>query len=416
MPIRGMFLSALAEIRVGRIRVLLSGFCVACLVATVTVAAAAGGVTQQVARELFEQQTGRPGTMWLYPEFGDTGPSGVSAESMRRVQDSLHRFEIVHSPYAEYGQAQIRVAGRRVLKTQAGSGPPDFLMTGTDHRLREIQDVPVIAGRWFTATDDLRLEPSVVVTPGFARKIGSTPGAVVGTKVELAAGDTWRKARIVGVVETLGGVMMMGPGEEIPQVYLPFESMLELGVGFVQPVFKVLIAPEHSAAATARLRREAPSWGAKGVHLEKRFGDFMAIGDRMRLLLLGVTAAMLLLGSLPVVVLGIFAVRQRRSEFGVHRCFGATGPDLFLTVLLEGLIVCFAAGLVGVLGGYLVQERALDLLMRYFALPGRLAVDTSFPWQAALLGLGVAVCVGVFTGLIPAWRAMQRSVIRAIRA
>jgi len=380
------------------------------------VVAASFRETQQVARELFEQQTGRPGTMWLHPDFGDTGSSGVPAESVRKMQDSLRRFEIVHSPYVEYGQTQIRVAGHEVLRTWSNAGPPDFLLTGTDHRLVEIQDVPVVAGRWFTATDDLRLEPSVVVTPGFARRIGSVPGAVIGTKVEFAVGDTWRKARIVGVVKELGGVMT-GPGEEIPQVYLPLASMLQLDIGLMQPIFKVRIAPEHSAAAVARLKREAPAWGARGVHIEKRFGDFMVIGGKMRLLLLGVMAAMLALGSLPVVVLGIFAVRQRRSEFGVHRCFGATGPDLFLTVLLEGLIVCFAAGLVGVLGGYLVQGRVLDLLMeRYFGLPGQTAVDTSFPWRAALLGLGVAVCVGVFTGLIPAWRAMQRSVIRAIRA
>ncbi|MEO3787838.1 ABC transporter permease [Actinocorallia sp. B10E7] len=413
MPIRGMFLSALAEIWVGKIRVLLSGFCVACLVATVTVVAAVGGVTQQVARELFEQQMGRPGTMMLYPGFRDMGPAGVPVESLREMQKSLRRFGIVHSPYVDLGEAQIRVGGRKVLKSQPRNGMPDFFLTGTDYRLLEIQDVPVVAGRWFNAADDTRLEPSIVVSRGFVRRIGMSPGTAIGTRMEFAVGDVWQKIRIVGVVEGEDGGM--GGGGMPPRIFLPAESVLRMGLSSMQPSFKVRVAPEHSAATAARLKKEAPKWGAEGVHLEKNFGNFVVIGDKLKLLLLGVMAAMLMLGSLPVVVLGIFAVRQRRSEFGVHRCFGATGPDLFLTVLLEGLIVCFGAGLAGVLAGYLVQGKALHLLMtRYFGV--QQGIDTSFPWEAALLGLGVAVCVGVFTGLIPAWRAMQRSVIRAIRA
>lgn len=412
MPIRGMFLSALAEIRVGKVRVLLSGFCVACLVATVTVVAAVGGVTQQVARDLFEQQMGRPGTMMLYPEFREMTPAGVSAEALRAMKGSLDRFDIVHTPYIQYGEARIRTADRRILDSQGRNGPPDFLLTVTDHRLLEIQDMPMVAGRWFSATDDMRMEPSIVVAATFARMIGLSPRQAVGARVEFAAGEIWQKVRIVGVIEDSDGM----PGFGGPSgIYLPFESMLRMGLAAQQPSFKLRIAPEHSAEAIARLKKEAPKWGAQRIHVEKNFGDFMVIGGKLRLLLLGVTAAMLMLGSLPVVALGIFAVRQRRSEFGVHRCFGATGSDLFLTVLLEGLIVCFGAGLAGVLAGYLVQGQALDLLItRYFGV--REGFDTSFPWQAALLGLGVAVCVGVFTGLFPAWRAMQRSVIRAIRA
>ncbi|GAA2718201.1 ABC transporter permease [Actinocorallia aurantiaca] len=415
MPIRGMFLSALAEIRVGKIRVLLSAFCVACLVATVTVVAAVGGVTQQVARDLFEQQTGRPGTMLLDMQFRRMNADGVPAKSLRAMKDSLQRFGIVHSPYFQFGQAQIRTADRQVFKSQPMNGPPKFMLTVTDHRLQEIDYLSMKAGRWFNATDDVRLEPSIVATEGFARLVGLDPREAIGARIEFAAGEIWQKARIVGLAEERAGGMM-GPSGQIPMVYLPFASMLQMGMPTHQPTFKLRIAPEHSAATITRLKAEAPKWGVDQIHVQKTFGNFMAIGGKLRLLLMGVTAAMLLLGSLPVIALGIFAVRQRRSEFGVHRCFGATGPDLFLTVLLEGLIVCFAAGLAGVSAGYLVQGPAMGILMsRYFGISEQ-GIDTSFPWDAALLGLGVAVCVGVFTGLIPAWRAMQRSVIRAIRS
>ncbi len=413
MPIRGMFLSALAEIRVGRIRVLLSGFCVACLVATVTMVAAVGGITQQAARELFEQQTGRPGTMIMYVAF-DTGPrNAVPVETAREVQASLRKYEILHTPHVESYEAQMRTGDGRILKTQGMNGRPDFLLTGTDHGLKDIQDLKLSAGRWFEPADDERLEPPLVVSRGFAGSLGLSPESALGTRLEFAAGDVWQKSRIVGVIDLPdeGGKGFGMP----PRVFLPFESMLRMEIASPQLMYKLRVPPESSAATVQRLKKDGAEWGAQGVHIEKNFGDFTVIGGKLRLMLVGVTVAMLMLGSLPVVALGIFAVRQRRSEFGVHRCFGATGSDLFLTVLLEGLIVCSGAGLVGVLGGYLAQGPVVGFLMeRQFG--GLVRFDTSFPWEAALLGLGVAVCVGVFTGLIPAWRAMQRSVIRAIRS
>jgi putative ABC transport system permease protein len=145
-------------------------------------------------------------------------------------------------------------------------------------------------------------------------------------------------------------------------------------------------------------------------------GDFSGIRGTLGKLILAAAVAVLMLGSLPVLALGLAAVRQRRSEFGVHRCFGATGPDLFLTVLVESLIVSIAGGIIGTLLAYMGQKAALSVLHDRGPFGQGAQIDTSFPWSAALLGLGVAICVGLFTGLIPALRAMQRSVIRAIRS
>ncbi|WP_460302341.1 ABC transporter permease [Actinocorallia aurea] len=419
MPIWGLILSALAEIRVGKVRVVLSAFCVACLVGTVTIAAAISFLTQQMARQFFEEQSGRPGTLGLFIEFKENSRGGgdITPEQFTQVRDALRRYRVVMSPRVSI-EAQIRTPAGKVVSGRPRNGPPAFMTFGTDSSLAEIRTPKLLGGRWLSESDDLRLEPSLVVSQGFLKAAGIPRPTALGSTVELATGSLWTQARIVGVLDigqemTDPSGMSMGT---IPEVYLSavVASGLRMPINGTQ--FLMRVPPEKARETGKRIREDAKTWeGVAGVHVEPQFGDFGQIGRSLRLLMYGAAVAMLLLGSLPVVALGIFAVRQRRSEFGVHRCFGATGPDLFFTVLLEALITCTAAGLAGVLAAFLVTGRVAEFVMKR-QMPGVASLDTSFPWEAAQLGLGVAVTVGLFTGLIPAWRAMQKSVIRAIRA
>jgi putative ABC transport system permease protein len=282
---------------------------------------------------------------------------------------------------------------------------------GADSSLSEVRRLTVIHGRWLAAQDDLRMEPALVVDKGFATKVGLTEGTAVGADVEVGAGQVWVKARIVGVI---GGGLNFGQ----PTVYMPYQAMVRWRLGAEMTQFVVRVRPADAAGVIRRLKADSTkSWGMSAApEINRDSGDFSRIGGTLGTLILAAAVAVLVLGSLPVLALGLAAVRQRRSEFGVHRCFGATGPDLFFTVLIESLIVSIAGGLLGIVLAYAGQHMALSVLHDRGPFGQGAKVDTSFPWRAALLGLGVAICVGLFTGLIPALRAMQRSVIRAIRS
>jgi putative ABC transport system permease protein len=419
MPIWGMVLSALAEIRVGKVRVILSGFCVACLVATVTLVTAVAGLTQQAAQKYFEEQTGRPGTLQMFFSFGygQNGPSPVNKNGLAQMRATLDRYHLLYSAQATAAGAQIRTPGGQVVAAGGNDSPPQYEINGTDASLSDIRSLKLIGGRWLNTTDDQRLEPALVLSKGALTKLGIPRDGALDSTVEIASGALWVKARIVGVLDIgTENLDIESGGGQLPQVYMPYAAMLRLGLSIDRSQYLLRTDPSESKHVIQQLTKDAKQWeGVQDFGIDRRFGDFGVIGGKLRLLMYGVAVAMLILGSLPVLVLGIFAVRQRRSEFGVHRCFGATGSDLFLTVLLEALISCVVAGALGVLGAFVVSGKVADLVLKrqYF---GGTAIDTSFPWEAAQLGLGVAVCVGVFTGLIPAWRAMQKSVIRAIRA
>jgi energy-coupling factor transporter ATP-binding protein EcfA2 len=114
MPIWGMVLSALAEIRVGKVRVALSAFCVMCLVAAVTLVVALASLSQQAAQKYFEEQGGRPGTfeMNLFNGGDQNGPKPLADETITRVGLG----ERLHSKANQLsGGEQQRVAIARAL-------------------------------------------------------------------------------------------------------------------------------------------------------------------------------------------------------------------------------------------------------------------------------------------------------------
>lgn len=419
MPIWGMVLSALAEIRVGKVRVALSAFCVMCLVATVTLVVALASLSQQAAQKYFEEQGGRPGTfqMYLFNGGNESGPTPLSDETITKIHQDLKRYGITGAIEATSQQGKIRY-GQQVISGSNNNGPPTFSLTAADAALGSIKAFNLVAGRWLTATDEQRPEPQLVVSKGFAAKLGLTPATAVGTQVDLASEQLWVKSRIVGVLDV---------GNENPnwgrptQVYLPYDTALRWGISGEETKFNMRMPITGSNKVIKQLKSDGKlSWNVLHVDVSPAFQNFDGISSKLKLVMLAAALAILVVGSLPALVLGIFAVRQRRSEFGVHRCFGATGSDLFLIVLLEALIVCTVSGVLGVGLAYLAQSKVSATVLPKIANvggpPGSFQIDTSFPWEAAQLGLGVAVCVGLFTGLFPAVRAMQRSVIRAIRA
>ena len=408
MPVWGMLLSAIAEIRTSKVRVTLSLVCVSAMVAVVTLAIALGGLAQQAMVQTFEQQVGRPVTLSVQV-LDNNGNSKISDESMARIQTDLRRYHIVGTPLRVADQVALRQVlpgGTRALKGDPDSGEPASL-NGADPDLDKIRRLQMGSGRWLNRGDDQRFEPQLVVGHSIAKQLGPRP---LGAVVEIAGPRSWVRGRVVGVFSSSTPWAPNG-------VYTPYSAMTRWNIGGqAQTSLLVRVPKADSKQITKRLKADAAhSWGLGQVEVMREEGDTSFISGTFGKVLVAVAGFLLLLGSLPVLVLGLMAVRQRRSELGVQRCFGATGADLFLGVLLEGLIVSCAGGALGIAGVYAISGPLFDFLSHRGPF-SEADLHSDFPWRAALLGMGVAVTVGLFTGLIPALRAMRRSVIQAIRS
>jgi putative ABC transport system permease protein len=105
----------------------------------------------------------------------------------------------------------------------------------------------------------------------------------------------------------------------------------------------------------------------------------------------------LLIGGIVVANLMLMGVNERRSEIGLRKAVGARARDIWVQFLLESSLVTVSGGLLALA----VAAAALALVAQGMEIP------SIMPWEAATLGLGAAVVVGLIAGVAPARRASQ---------
>jgi putative ABC transport system permease protein len=104
------------------------------------------------------------------------------------------------------------------------------------------------------------------------------------------------------------------------------------------------------------------------------------------------------------------ALRERTTEVAVLKAIGFGKSLVVMLILAESLIIAGIGGLLGAIGIKLFCD-AVDL-SRYSA--GMLPFFY-VPWTTAVGGLLVALGIGIISGLFPALRASQLSVVNGLR-
>jgi putative ABC transport system permease protein len=113
----------------------------------------------------------------------------------------------------------------------------------------------------------------------------------------------------------------------------------------------------------------------------------------------------LLIGGIVVANLMLMGVNERRSEIGLRKAMGASAGDIRTQFLLESTLVTVVGGVLALVVGAVV----LGIIAQGMEIP------SVMPWQAALLGLGAAVVVGIVAGVFPAKRAAELDPVSTLR-
>jgi len=137
--------------------------------------------------------------------------------------------------------------------------------------------------------------------------------------------------------------------------------------------------------------------------------------------------------SLIVLFFMLYAVRERTKEIGVLKAIGFSNWSVMSQFMLEGILMSLMAGVVGVVIGIVGAPFLSSLLLPSVNLfptqqqrgfPGQtMNFGTTLSQSAAaapdlqtiLLAFGVAVLLGAFGSLYPAWRASRTSPMEALR-
>ncbi len=104
-----------------------------------------------------------------------------------------------------------------------------------------------------------------------------------------------------------------------------------------------------------------------------------------------------------------FSVVQRRPLFGILRCLGVTGGQLFALILAETAVLALIGSLLGTALGILLGRGIVGLITQtindfYFVVNVR---SVEIPPFTLVKGVLVGLAAALFAALLPAWEAMR---------
>jgi putative ABC transport system permease protein len=265
--------------------------------------------------------------------------------------------------------------------------------------------IPLRAGRDFTALDDLRATPVVIIDETLARRFFPHQNPL-GQRIKPGIGNGYKDGpplrEIVGVVGDVKQTSLQG--EPISGVYVPLAQSPGMSL---TAVVRADVEPRSLVSAVrkevAAMDRDLP------VYEVKTLDDYLAASvaePHFNTLLLGVFAGLALaLAAVGLYGVVSYSVTQRTHEIGVRMALGAERYDVLRLVVRQGLLLVLAGVAIG-----LAAALALTRLMSSLLYGVRPTDPATFAFVSLILA-GVAL----LASYIPARRAAKVDPMVALR-
>lgn len=126
----------------------------------------------------------------------------------------------------------------------------------------------------------------------------------------------------------------------------------------------------------------------------------------MTMLLIAIAAVSLLVGSIGIMNMMLVSVAERTHEIGIRKAIGAREKHIIIQFLSESILISFIGSLFGMFLGVGLSQGV-----------GRFVLGYSVPFSVwpVVVSVGVAVIVGLASGVVPARKAAKLNPIDSLR-
>jgi ABC-type antimicrobial peptide transport system permease subunit len=280
---------------------------------------------------------------------------------------------------------------------------------GTLPTAAEVYSLRLARGRYFTDSENQHRADVAII------------GNDVSNALFLGEDPLEKEVQVRGTLYTIIGVEekrkggLIGGGQADVDFWVPYRSYQKHNPqddeNFVsaEAYPGQVDAAEDQIRGVLRLRRRVPYdkpdtfWQSSSQQLADNFRQITA---SIAELIVAVSSIGLLIGGVGVMNIMLMSVTQRTREIGVRKAIGARRRDIIWQFLTEAMALTGLGGLMGVAFGWAISALARAI---YPALP------TAVPLWAVMLGVAVAMSVGLFFGMYPAVKAARLDPVEALR-
>lgn len=218
-----------------------------------------------------------------------------------------------------------------------------------------------------------------------------------------------KSVRVVGILAS---------GEDDYTVFMPMDAAVELIEGAEPDVYDSIVVKANDVdnVETVKGNVETKLMISRNVMNEDdrdfSVSDMLSMAESfeemlssMSLFLGAIAAVSLVVGSVGIANTMFTSVLEKTKEIGTMKAIGATNFDIMMIFLFNSALVGFVGGVIGILLSVIVTSLLGPLLQ----------ISITVAPYLVILGVSIAVVIGVISGVVPAYNASRMRPVDALR-